>query len=223
MFRKRLPLVLTAILTASSGGRAGCLAPADTAIDVSVGSGPLWGNDGGSLLYARQPSAGHATLTLRPATGLRDDVAVEGDSTPFLVGSARETWSAFHSGTVNASDDVAFVASTTLPDDPGTPQNEHVARRGVYARSGNSLYEIARFGAGSPVLDVFNSAVPWGTLFDAVTADLAGSGYVTVVFSGQLAGQNHFAQTQLRPDHLRGTGFRYRGGYKRRCAALACG
>lgn len=188
MHRPCLLLLAALLFVAPRTGEGGCLAPSDTAIDAGLGSGPISGNDAGSLLYARQGLAGHPTLVLRTADGQKEDVAVEGDPNEFYVGALRERWDVFHSGTVNAEDDLAFVASTKLPDDPQTPANESVSRRGVYARSGRNLFEVARFGNPSPIRDAFNVPVPWGSLFDAVAADRDTSGFLRVVFSGQVAG-----------------------------------
>lgn len=181
-------LLVAALLAAPSTGEGGCLAPSDTTIDVGLGSGPLSGNDAGSLFYARQGLSGHPTLVLRTPDGAKEDVAVEADPNEFYVGLLRERWDVFYSGTVNATDDLAFVAATKLPDDPQTPQNEATSRRGVYARSGRTMYEVARYGNASPIRDVFNVPVPWGSLFDAIAADRDTSGFLRVVFSGQVAG-----------------------------------
>lgn len=183
-----LPLLFAPLLLAPTRGEGGCLAPSDTSIDAGLGSGPLWGNDAGSLVYARAGLAGHPTLVLRTADGVKEDLAVEGDPNEFYVGLLRERWDVFYSGTVNATDDLAFVAATKLPDDPQTPANEAASRRGVYARSLRTLFEVARFGNPSPIKDAFNVPVPWGSLFDAVAADRDQSGWLRVVFSGQVAG-----------------------------------
>src|SRR6185295_7293278 len=99
-----------------------------------------------------------------------------------------ERWASFAGGTINAQDDIAFVANTTLPDDPQTGINENTPRRGVYARRGNTLYELARFGNPSPIKDAFNQPVPWASLFDSVAADRDIDGGLRVTFSGQLGG-----------------------------------
>lgn len=154
---------------------------------MGLGTGPLWANDSGTMLYARRGATGRPALALRTGPGV-EDVAVEGDANDFYVGLSRERWDQFVSGTVNAQDEIAFVAATKIPDDPATPQNEAISRRGVYARAGNTLFEIARFGGASPVVDPLDGPVPWGTVFDAVTADSQQDGFLRVVFSGQLAG-----------------------------------
>jgi hypothetical protein len=182
-------LVLAAGLAlVPASGRAGCLAPKDFAVDVGTGSGPLWGNDAGSLLCVHVGGTGRRSLALRSATGLVDDVAFVGDATGFYVGSSSSTWDGFTSGTVNSDGDVAFVASTAASDDPATTLDESGLHRGAYARSGASLYELARFGADSPIRDLANAPVPWGSSFDAVAADRDGSGRLAVVFSAQVAG-----------------------------------
>jgi hypothetical protein len=178
----------SAVLLAPAPLLGGCLAPSDRALDNLSGVGPLWGNDSGSILDSRLGLGGAETLTLRAAGGAPEDVAVSGDSNDFFVGTSRERWDVFVAGTVNADDDLAFVAATKISDDPGTPQNEAISRRGAYARVGNTMYELARFGGDSPVNDAFQQPVPWGSVFDAVAADRDDTGRVPVVFSGQLGG-----------------------------------
>jgi hypothetical protein len=191
---KRLPasvnlLVLAAgLVLAPEGGRAGCLAPKDAAVDVGVGSGPLWGNDAGSLLYVRVAGNGRKSIALRSPTGVVDDVATVGDATGFYVGSSSSTWDAFTNGTVNADGDVAFVASTAAQDDPASALDESGLHRGTYVRRGATIYEVSRFGADSPVAEIGGTFAPWGSSFDVVAADRDGLGYLTAVFSAQLAG-----------------------------------
>jgi len=183
-----LPIALAALLLAPASGRGGCLAPTDTVIDTGVGSGPLWGNDAGSMLYVRQAAGGKPALVLRPAGGPSEDIAVGGDVNDFLVGSSRERWDTFYSGTINDTDDLAFVAATMIPDDPNTSVNEAALRRGAYARSGRSLYELGRLGKPSPIVDPIDGPVPWGTFSDAVAASRDDTDRLRVIFSAQLAG-----------------------------------
>jgi hypothetical protein len=188
-FHLVLTLGLASALLAVSDGRAGCLAPKDYAVEVGTGSGPLWGNDSGSLLCVRVGGTGRRSLAVRSVTsGQVDDVAFVGDATGFYVGGSSSTWDGFTSGTVNGDGDIAFVASTAASDDPNTALDESGLHRGTYARTGAALYEIARFGADSPVLDLANAPVPWGSSFDAVAADRDAMGFLSVVFSAQLAG-----------------------------------
>jgi hypothetical protein len=187
--KRAVPVLVLSLALIPASGRAGCLAPSDTAIDTAVGAGPLWGNDSGAALYARLGPTGKAALAVRVPGQVVDDVAVVGDSNGFFVGTAQESWVAFHAGTIDAQNDVAFVASTKTPDDAATAVDESIARRGVYARTGVALYEIARFGDQSPLVDAFSTPVPWGAVFDAVAADEDASGFLPVLFSGQLGGQ----------------------------------
>jgi len=173
-----------------ASGRAGCLAPKDFAVDVGIGSGPLWGNDSGSLLCVRIGGTGRRSLGLRSPTGTVDDVAYVGDATGFYVGSSSSTWDGFTSGTINADGDAAFVASTAASDDPATTLDESGLHRGTYARKGGTMFELARFGADSPVRDLANQFVPWGSSFDVVAADRDDLGYLTAVFSAQVAGES---------------------------------
>ena len=179
---------VSAVLLVPTPLQGGCLAPSDRALDNLSSVGPLWGNDGGSILDARLGIGGVQTLTLRAQGGAPEDVAVSGASNEFFVGTSRERWDGFVAGTVNADDDLAFVAATKIDDDAATPQNEAISRRGAYARVGNTMYELARFGSNSPVNDAFQQPIPWGTVFDAVAADRDDTGRVSVLFSGQLGG-----------------------------------
>jgi len=177
-----------AVALAAVDGRAGCLAPKDSSVDVGVGAGPFWGNDAGALLYERVGPSGRKGLAVRGATGVAEDVATVGDATGFTVGGSSSTWDGFTSGTINADGDVAWVASTAANDDPNTALDESGLHRGTYARRGATTYEIARFGANSPIKDISNAPVPWGSSFDAVASDRDASGYLTAVFSAQVAG-----------------------------------
>ncbi len=192
--RRRTPiaaLALTAgLLALPRTAPAGCLAPSDTLLDATGSLGPFWASSEGALLHTRI-SLGDEVLMLRtPARGEEpagiEEVVRVGETNEFFAGSERQRWSAFHAGTVNADDDLAFVASTVADDDPATPVNEALARRGVYVRRGNTWSQAARFGNPSPVLDAQSQPVPWGTLFETGAADRDGAGTLVVIFSGQL-------------------------------------
>lgn len=171
---------------AERDAEAGCLAPADTTIDAARALGPLWGNDEGTLLYAADATGSAPDLLLREAGASSEAVAEFGDSNEFFVGTEVERWAAFHSGTVNGAGDVAFVASTTIDDDPQTIEDESLARRGAYARRGNILRRLGRFGLDSPILDVFGGRVPWGSFFDAVALGREGADPLRVVVTAQI-------------------------------------
>lgn len=193
----RLSLLGTSLIAGlalvGDGAEAGCLAPTDRVIDVSGTIGPLWGNEEGTLLYTRRPFAGaEESLVTRRLSGATEVVANGGQVNDFFVGGEREIWAGFHAGTLNDDDDAAFVASTTLPDDPDTFVNEGIPRRGVYARRSGSLERIARFGDESPVLGGGGQPLPFGSFFDAIPHDRDG-GELIVTFSGDLG-------TPLSPD-----------------------
>lgn len=176
-------------LAAAGAARAGCLAPTDAAVDGAGAVGPFWGNESGELLYARNVTGTSVALLVRPFGGAADQVARQGESNPFTVGGFPERWTTFHSGTINETGDLAFVASTVLSDDePSTVYDDTVIeRRGVYARRGNTLYRVARFGGASPILDPFAQPVPWASIFDAAITERS-EGPLRVHFSAQLGG-----------------------------------
>lgn len=164
---------------------AGCLAPADALIDVSGTVGPFWGNDSGALLYARGVGS-EQELVRRGLGEFPEPVAAAGEQNRFQVGTHVETWSAFHGGAMNSKRDCAFIASTTIVDDPATPEDESLARRGAYAFRGNTTFEIGRFGNRSPIPDGGTDFVPWGSFFDAVPLGRGDAGGLRVVYSAQL-------------------------------------
>src|SRR5258706_10051770 len=73
-------------------GTAGCLAPSDLTVDTGVGSGPFWGSDAGSLLYARRGTNGRQALALRPPAGGAGTVVAAPDGNGFFVNNQPETW-----------------------------------------------------------------------------------------------------------------------------------
>lgn len=166
---------------------AGCLAPADSQIDGAGVLGPFAGNDEGTLLYAVDPPGTSAPrLVRREIDSLPETVAVVGESNEFDAGLGNEVWTAFHGGSVNRRGDFTLIASTTGEDDPQTPTNEGLARRGVYVRRGNTDYRLGRFGEPSPIFDLFGGRVPWGAFFDAVPLARADIEPLRAVFSGQV-------------------------------------
>lgn len=186
---RKLPHLAAAALAAAllvpAPASAGCLAPADVRIDAAGTVGPFWGSDTGQLLYARGVGAGQE-LIRRGLGELGEPVARVGDSNGFLVGEESELWAAFHGGAINDRGDAAFVASTTVDDDPGTIPDESIPRRGAYVLRGNTTFELGRFGAASPVVDPFSGPVPWGSFFDAVPFGRPDAGLIRAVFSAQL-------------------------------------
>lgn len=166
--------------------RAGCLAPSDAVVDGAGAVGVFWGNAAGELLYVRNITGNAPQLVLRPVGGASLIVAEAGTRNDFSVDGSPETWEAFHSGTINSDGDLAFVASTSLEDDPQTPENEALARRGAYARRSNSLFEIGRFGSPSPVRGGLGQEIPWGSFFDAAAERRSPGGFARIVFSAQL-------------------------------------
>ncbi len=179
-------LLGAAVLFVVSHGHAGCLAPTDVPIDGAGAVGPFWGSQGGELLYTRDPTGSTPQLIRRAIGGGPEVIAEAGVRNDFFIDISEETWSEFHAGTVSSAGDLAFVASTVIDDNPDTSENESLARRGVYALRGNSMYEMARFGRPSPISDGAEGLVPWGSFFDAAALARSGTGRARAVFSGQL-------------------------------------
>ncbi|MCE9636279.1 MAG: hypothetical protein K8T90_11305 [Planctomycetes bacterium] len=178
---------LLPVVTGAPRATAGCLAPADVRADVSGQIGPFWGDDGGTLLYARGVGTGQE-LVLKGLGQFAQTVASAGDRNRFQVGAENETWATFHSGATNERGDVAFVASTTIRDDLATPDDESLPRRGAYAQHGNTMFEIGRNGSDSQIPLPFGGFVPWGSFFDAVPAGRIDTDPLVVFFSAQLGG-----------------------------------
>lgn len=164
----------------------GCLAPADIKIDGAGAIGPFWGADSGKLLYARGILS-EQFLYRRGIAELPEQLARTGEKNGFIVGFQEETWSAFHAGAINERGDAGFIASTTLPDDEQTPENEGLARRGAYVHRGNTTLELGRYGGLSPVRDAFQNQIAWSSFFDCVPFGRAGVDPSRAVFSAQLA------------------------------------
>jgi len=185
------PLLVTvtaaaaAVLVSGPPASAGCLAPSDVAIDGNGTVGPLWGSDSGRLLYSRA-LGGRPELVRRGLGEFPETIAREGDQNGFLVGIEEETWVNFHAGAINDRGDAAFIASTSLPDDPMTVENEALAQKGAYVRRGNTNFELGRHGGLSPVKDTFGDPVPWASFFDAVPLGNPGGGTVEAMFIAQL-------------------------------------
>lgn len=173
-----------------ASAEAGCLAPADVEIDGAGNVGPFAGNEGGDLLYTRDLTGDAAQLVLRPAVGISTVLAAEGEVNDFTIGNSRERWAAFHAGSINNRGDRAVVASTRLIDDAQTPEDESIARRGVYLFRGNSTFELGRAGGASPVPDITAGFVPWGTFFDTAVLGRVDVEPVVVHFSAQLGGSD---------------------------------
>ncbi len=165
---------------------AGCLAPSDQIIDAANVLGPFWANRSGELLYARDLTGQAATLFRRDAGGGNELLAEEGTRNDFQIGFERETWGNFHAGTINDLGDVAFIASTTIPDDPATGVNEGLSQRGMYLQRGNTLYKIGRRGGESPILDAFGGPIPWGSFFDCTAEDRTDQNRAQAIFLAQV-------------------------------------
>jgi len=179
-----LTLVALAALAAPAV-YAGCLAPSDAVVDGANAVGVFWGNSNGELLYVRNTS-GTKELVRRKLGQASEILAQAGTRNDFSVGPNPQTWVDFHSGTLNSDGDMAFVSSTNAADDPATLFNETIARRGVYAQRGNSLFQIGRFGDPSPVRDAIGQPIPWASFFDAVAERRGDLGFARIVFSAQL-------------------------------------
>lgn len=173
------------LLPRAPGATAGCLAPADVLVDVSGAVGPLWGADSGQLLYTRGTGGGQE-LVRRGIGEFAETVGEAGEQNGVAVGFQEETWHTFHGGAINDRGDAAFVASTTIDDDPETIPDESIPRRGAYVFRGNSTFELGRFGGPSPIDDVVGASVPWGSFFDAVPLGRPTAGLSAAVFSAQL-------------------------------------
>jgi hypothetical protein len=171
------------------------------AVDVSGSVGPFWGNDDGDLLYARGTGAGQE-LVRRGLGQFPEKLFEAGVGVP----SSSEVWAAFHGGAINGRGDAAFVASTTLEDDPYTPADESLepARRAAWAFRGNTLFRIGRYGSPSPFPDLFGGRVPWAAFFDAAPLGRGDGGPASVVFSAQVGG-NDGRQGIFRWDETTGT------------------
>lgn len=185
-----LATLLLATLGAPRTAGAGCLAPRDIVVDVDGTAGPFWGNDRGDLLYTqilfRNLSNEHFALRLRLGAGGSELLAEEHGSTGAFLGTETERYVAFHGGATNDAGDVVFVASTAADDDDAnTPENETIARRGLFYRRGGTRQRIARFGEPSPVLDGMSNAIPWASIFDATPSDRNPT-FAQVIFSAQL-------------------------------------
>ncbi len=190
----RLVLVLPGVLacaaalfaTGTPRADAGCLAPSDRSVDLAGVVGPFWANESGTLLYARDTTGSRPELIRRSLTGGAELLAQGGTRNEFVHGLSRETWTDFHAGSIDSFGDFAFVASTTLEDDPSTPENESLARRGAYAQRGNSMWQIGRFGEDSPILGGLGGRIPWASFFDAIATGRDAQGFLTAVVSAQL-------------------------------------
>lgn len=166
---------------------AGCLAPADVAVDDAGAVGPFWGNESGSLLYVRNPLQDEIQLVLRPAGSLAGEVvARQEEANDFYVGLGRERWLNFNGGSLNATDDFAFTATTYVPDDPFTPEDESLPRRGVYAQRGNTMFEVGRATGDSPFGDGAGGFLKWQSLFDVAACGRTADRGLVVAFTAQL-------------------------------------
>ncbi len=185
--RRARPLVIVALsLLLVPVVRAGCLAPSDTTIDGAGAVGVFWGSSAGELLYARDVT-GTSPQLMRRGLGTGSEIVAEaGTRNDFQAFGSFETWAAFHAGTINSSGDLAFVASTTVDDDPETPRNEGLARRGAYVQRGNTMIEIGRFGGPSPIRGGLGQQIPWGSFFAAAAEARGAGGFLRAVFSAQL-------------------------------------
>ncbi|MCG3134011.1 MAG: hypothetical protein HMLKMBBP_01280 [Planctomycetes bacterium] len=172
---------------APRGATAACLAPTDVRVDDSGAVGPFWGNESGALLHVRNPLQFEIELVLRPAgSNAGEVVARQDDANDFYVGLSRERWRSFNGGTLNATEDFAFSAVTYIPDDPGTPEDESLPRRGAYAQRGNTMYEVARATGLSPFDDGSGGLVLWQSIFDVAACGRDPTRGLVVVFSAQL-------------------------------------
>lgn len=181
----RLAPVLVTVITVAAGlapaVRAGCLAPSDAIVDGAGAVGAFWGNGDGGLLYVRDVT-GNGPQLMRRTPQAGSEILLEAGTR----NGYSETWAEFHSGTLSSQGVMAFVASTTVDDDPQTPVNEGLARRGAYVLRGNTPYRIGRYGEPSPIRGGLGEAIPWASFFDAAAERRSSGGFARALFSAQL-------------------------------------